>query len=721
MQLPRCSLLVISTFLAIQSAYFDVEPRCIHGFEWQEVRPEEVGLSSAKLQALQEELARRNTKAFLVVRNDKIAFEWYAGDHGPDRRHYTASLAKAVVAGLAVAIALEDGWVRLDDPVCRYIREWQADPQKQKITLRHLGSHTSGLDDSRPNEEAPWKAAFWRREAPPNDPFTISRDQAPVLFPPGERFHYSNPGIAMLTYAVASAMRSAPENNVRALLRERIYRPIGIQDHEWSIGYDQTFTVDGLPLVAGWGGGSFTARALARIGRLVLRKGNWEGKQILRPETIEAITTSSGLPGHCGIGWWTNVDGRFPSLPADATWGAGAQEQLLLVIPSLRLIMVRNGGALSPKEESSIVWERYLFAPLMQTLLDRPETNWQGNVPVGGSTVISRPENSRPRPPYPPSPVVEWIEWDPPETIIRLARGSDNWPISWADDDRLYTAFGDGHGFEPKLPVKLSLGLAWVEGIPPAIRGFNLRSPTAEQLGDGPRGKKASGMLMVDGVLYMLVRNAGNSQLARSTDRGRTWEWAPWKFTVSFGCPTFVNFGRNYAGARDDYVYIFSPDSNDAYTPADQMVLARVPKTDLFRQEAYQYFAGFDERGNPLWTPDITKRQGVFRNPGRCGRSGITFNPGLKRYFWWQANPHSPHPQGNRFAGGFAIYDAPEPWGPWTTVYFTEMWDVGPGESGCFPTKWMSEDGTQMWLVFSGDDCFSVRRAKLVLQGRTGR
>jgi hypothetical protein len=59
------------------------------------------------------------------------------------------------------------------------------------------------------------------------------------------------------------------------------------------------------------------------------------------------------------------------------------------------------------------------------------------------------------------------------------------------------------------------------------------------------------------------------------------------------------------------------------------------------------------------------------------------------------------------------VYDAPEPWGPWTTVDFAQQWDVGPGESGCFPTKWMSHDGRTLFLVFSGDDCFSVRRAQL--------
>jgi hypothetical protein len=62
---------------------------------------------------------------------------------------------------------------------------------------------------------------------------------------------------------------------------------------------------------------------------------------------------------------------------------------------------------------------------------------------------------------------------------------------------------------------------------------------------------------------------------------------------------------------------------------------------------------------------------------------------------------------------GLGVYDTPRPWGPWTTVYFTEAWDMAPGETGSFPPKWMSPDGRTMYLVFSGDDAFSVRKATL--------
>jgi hypothetical protein len=69
----------------------------------------------------------------------------------------------------------------------------------------------------------------------------------------------------------------------------------------------------------------------------------------------------------------------------------------------------------------------------------------------------------------------------------------------------------------------------------------------------------------------------------------------------------------------------------------------------------------------------------------------------------------------------FAIYDAPRPWGPWTTAFHTKQWDVGPGEHGDFPARWMSADGRRLYLVFSGDDAFSVRGARLVVRGAGSR
>jgi hypothetical protein len=293
---------------------------------------------------------------------------------------------------------------------------------------------------------------------------------------------------------------------------------------------------------------------------------------------------------------------------------------------------------------------------------------------------------------------------------VRHARGGDNWPNTWGADDYLYSAYGDANGWEPFLPKKLSMGIVRVAGNPPAIRGENILAPTAEAVGDGNAARKASGMLMLDdGTLYILVRNVGNSQLGWSKDQGRTWTWADWKFGTSFGCPTFLNFGKAYAGSRDNFVYIYSHDHDSAYERADRTVLARVPKDRIRDRTAYVFFVRTSADGSPVWSPDIYQRGAVFENPENCYRTSASYNAGLKRYMLCQINSGAD----TRFSGGFGIYDAPEPWGPWTTVYYTPKWDVGPGETNSLPTKWMSADGRTVHLLFSGDDYFSVRRATL--------
>lgn len=328
-------------------------------------------------------------------------------------------------------------------------------------------------------------------------------------------------------------------------------------------------------------------------------------------------------------------------------------------------------------------------------------------------------------PPYPQSPVISQLTWAPASEIIRDAPGkrfpngrydgSDNWPITWADDGHLYTAYGDGHGFDPLAPEKLGLGFARILGDPPDFKGENIRSD-GENTGFGRKGMKASGLLMVGGVLYMWARNAdGNgrhSRLAWSEDCAKTWAWCGWKFE-EFGYPTFINFGRNYTGARDGYVYTVSHDGPDAYVPADRFVLMRVPGRRIGDRAAWEFFRAPGANGEPEWTPDIDKRGAVFEFPGQCLRSGISFNAPLGRYFWWQVNGADKEAGDTRFEGGFGVYDAPEPWGPWTTAYFTEKWDVGPGEAAGFPPKWMGEGGRTLYLVFSGNDNFAVRKATL--------
>src|SRR4030095_3276494 len=90
-------------------------------FEWTAATPESQGMSSAKLTAMQVKLSELKTKALLVVRNDRIVLEWYAEGHSATKTHYTASMAKALVGGVSVAVAIGDGRLKLDDAASKYI------------------------------------------------------------------------------------------------------------------------------------------------------------------------------------------------------------------------------------------------------------------------------------------------------------------------------------------------------------------------------------------------------------------------------------------------------------------------------------------------------------------------------------------------------------------------------------------------------------------------
>jgi len=197
--------------------------------------------------------------------------------------------------GMSLALAISDGKIKVDDPACKYIPEWENDPQNQRLqyvswpptvpgsrmrnSLRRilLMLKQRDSDKDRHMDIPGWKGNFWRKDP---DPFTMARDMAPVIFTPGTAFHYSNPGMAMLSYGITASYRGT-QYKMSVHFFAKDLSTIGMNDSEWSIGYGQTYNVNDLELVANWGGGSFTPRAVARIGRLMLNNGKWDGKQLL--------------------------------------------------------------------------------------------------------------------------------------------------------------------------------------------------------------------------------------------------------------------------------------------------------------------------------------------------------------------------------------------------------------------------------------------------------
>ena len=337
------------------------------------------------------------------------------------------------------------------------------------------------------------------------------------------------------------------------------------------------------------------------------------------------------------------------------------------------------------------------------------------------------------KPPYPPSPVIARVTFDD-ATAREEAEGSDIWPITWADDDHLYTPWGDGGGFGGTNSAgRVKLGVARVEGGKRDYRGVNLAGGKGAP-NPAPCDGKSEGILALGNTLYMWRdndRGPGTPEyfmyfdLWRSDDHGHTWREAGVKFATRDGdypagdvgmfAPAFCQFGRGYAGARDDYVYIYAPDIID---PSHWLVrvpgrinLLRVPRAKIESKADYEFFAGHDANGALRWSREIGARQPVWRDPKQgTHRIAVSYNPALKRYLLTTIAIDR--------RGWMTIYDAPEPWGPWTHVH-TEL---NPERWGTltiifsFVNKWLSPDGRDFVLVHTKDDRWATIEGRFELR-----
>ena len=217
-------------------------------------------------------------------------------------------------------------------------------------------------------------------------------------------------------------------------------------------------------------------------------------------------------------------------------------------------------------------------------------------------------------------------------------------------------------------------------------------------------------------------------ELYRSDDHALHWDFAGVKFTPAsfkgsrngFFCPTFLQFGKDYQGARDSYVYIYAPEQTTSgweVQKPGQITLLRVPKDALGDQSRYEAFAGINRRGQPTWTASLDARQPVFEDAQNgVMRTSASYNPGLKRYFL--IVEHTERSQGN-----IGIYDAPAPWGPWTTVLFQTGFGAPQIAASTFfwnfSNKWLSADGKEFVLVFTGsgeNDLWNTVEGRFLLQ-----
>ena len=336
-----------------------------------------------------------------------------------------------------------------------------------------------------------------------------------------------------------------------------------------------------------------------------------------------------------------------------------------------------------------------------------------------------------PAPPYPPSRCIARLVWDW-TTLRTAAPGSDLWPITWAKDGSLLTAYGDGGGFGGSdSDGRVALGFARIDGTPEQFVGVNINGGKAARYpASYPKKGKVGGILAVGDRIYAFLNTQNgrwpdvDQALIWSDDGGASWRQSMWVFPRGEGNikpSTFLNFGRGYSGVPDilsGFVYFFGQKQG---RPTETF-LGRAPTEKLTDRDAYQFVCDL-ANGQPQWSADADKAQAIFVDPVPNGDlATVAYVPALKRYLLTTFH---------RGPGQLGVFDAPQPWGPWTTIAYEEHWGQmgadGEGLTCTFPAKWMSDDGLTLWCVFSAygksakqginaHDKFNLVKATLELQ-----
>jgi chitodextrinase len=363
--------------------------------------------------------------------------------------------------------------------------------------------------------------------------------------------------------------------------------------------------------------------------------------------------------------------------------------------------------------------------------------------------------------------------------------GSDLWPLTWGSDGNVYTSFGDGWGLCGEMDVdqngnvvvadKTSFGFAEITGNFPLgsqcpsqflngniYGGYNSPHP----YGGGSNGLlngKATAVIAVGANFYATAgiwrssdctgtcRSSGapkHVEIVSSMGNGYSWQDnTAWDFcnlssqNVLGGafnvCPVgFAHFGPGYTGAPDAFVYLYALDA--AYflgvssTARANTYLLRVPNNQLLTQSAYQYFAGLNSNGKPIWTPNRNRRQPIFvdNNPNQSGTvSGVVYSFPMsmgigEALYDAPLGRYLATAQGGKISQA-AVFEAPNPWGPWSVIYYSNISPANGGSGGWgnlgsgtwngssfddadtlgirVTNAWTSADGLSTWMVFSSN------------------
>ena len=219
-------------------------------------------------------LKKTATTAFLVIRNDSILFERYYRGYDRAKISTIFSVSKSITS-LIVGLAVDDSSISsVQDPITKYIPELKGkDPKFDRLTLENLLNMRTGLKFTESYVNPFGKMA--RHYYGGNQLGKIKKLKFESQ--PGKKFEYQSVSTALLGIAVENATGMA----LAKYLQEKIWIPLGMENGaSWSLD-DKRHRV-----AKAFGGLNTTAIDLAKIGRLYLQHGNWEGKQIVSDEWV---------------------------------------------------------------------------------------------------------------------------------------------------------------------------------------------------------------------------------------------------------------------------------------------------------------------------------------------------------------------------------------------------------------------------------------------------
>ncbi len=336
----RVLIVVGFAFLVLTHRAAGRQQTVFPGKQWEQAPPQTQHVDPKKLQAavtyLEQHAGSSGVRRMVIVRNGRMIWR------GPeaDVPQGVWSVTKAFTS-TAHGLLVDDGKCTLDTLAKDYNPEHLA-KLYPKVTLRHLATMTSGYDGAGGAYDfAPGKRGDQNALVPPKEPF----------FAPGTKFMYWDEATQQYGYVLT---KIAGES-LHDYLKRRILDPIGITSLKWHR--------DGTGKVLNWTGGiEISAEDLARFGLLYLRRGNWNGKQLISADWVDRATTvqvpptiPDALPssdrqgsGVYGFHWWPNgrrPDGtRFwPHAPVETYCRSGYNNNKLFVIPPWNMVIVRLG------------------------------------------------------------------------------------------------------------------------------------------------------------------------------------------------------------------------------------------------------------------------------------------------------------------------------------------------------------------------------------------